>query len=431
MRSIGLVSLLLLAYPIQVFGHGISFDSTSPKPYQDMDVALFIKVEPPVVTELLERGRITITVKDTSSNRIIEDVALLIRIVKDDRVLLEDMFNSPDGRIVMNIIPKDVKPKISAFWDPRDGWRASKDLPATIEAPILLEGGLYHFIIEVHKLDGNEIPENMILEYDTFISIGQAYEFDVDDNKITIWSLYDKIIDFKYDGMIRFATPLDWSKEYISSLSLMHIDVIIPRELINANNYDVRLNGISISRDALRIDTSKEDVVAVHIILLNKHLDIISNLMDKAYEEKGIAEFMLMPLVKSSSNVDMLIDTSSKGNYEVSLRYSPSLLTDIPVTFIIGFKDLRSNAVSDAKFDFVIIKDGDVVFREDDLTTLVGVGTIQYTFTDVGSYTIRLEDINDEQEDVEFNIRVIPEFPIAIIVASIGVSMSILFARRL
>lgn len=402
-------AILIIQFYPQAFGHGIAFDSTIPQEYRGMNIALFVKVEPEVITKPVDKGKITITVRDMSTNKIVEDVVLLIRIIKDNRILLEDKFNSPDGRIILEIIPNDIKPKISAFWDPDEGYRASQSLPATVEGPIFLDGGLYHFMFEVYQLEGSEIPTNMILRYDSYVSIGKPYVYRVNNSNVTIWNMYDKVIGFEYIDNLEFTMPLNWDVSYLSRVPLIHIDVIIPRELedIISDEYDVKINGISIPKDALRIDTSKPNFVAVHIVLLTQHIMNIIDEIDEQDKKEGIAEFSINPAKpREEIGIEELTVLSINKNYESTISYSPSLITDTPITFIIGFRDQRTNAVADAEFNFVILKDGNEIFREDDVKTIVGVGTVQYTFSEEGSYTIVLEDINGEDE-ARFAITVV------------------------
>lgn len=435
MRRVAVIAAALLMMPFYpALGHGISFDSTPPQEYRGMNIALFVKVEPQVITEQVDKGKITITLRDISNNKILEDVILFIRIIKDDRILLEDKFNSPEGRVVLEIIPNDVKPKISAFWDPKEGWRASESLPATVEGPILLEGGLYHFMFEVHKVEGSEIPENMVLKYDSYVSIGEPHTFPAGNSSITIWNMYDKVTDFAYtNGTINFDMPFNWDVTYLATVPLVHIDVILPRELeeIISKEYAVKINGVSIPRDALRIDTSKPNFVAVHIVLLTQHIMSMIDDIDESYKIKDIAEFTVSPTKPAEEiGIEELSTISNDGNYKVTVSYSPSLTINTPITFIMGFRDQRNNEVAEATFDFVISKDGEVVFREDDVSTVVGVGTVQYTFTEVGSYTISLENIN-RGGDADFAITIVPEFPIAFLIVSIAMSLVVLMRRKL
>jgi hypothetical protein len=244
--------------------------------------------------------------------------------------------------------------------------------------------------------------------------------------------LYDKITNFEYaDNTIKFDMPLNWDIDYISRVPLIHIDVIIPRELegIIAEEYNVKINGISIAKDALRIDTSKPNFVAVHIVLLTQHMMNIIDDIDESYKMKDIAEFTINPAKpREEIGIEELSAISSDEAYKVTLSYSPSLITDTPITFIIGFRDQKSNEVAEAVFDFVIMKDGNEVFREDGVRTIVGVGTIQYTFTEVGSYAIMLEHINGK-EDATFAITVVPEFPIVLLI--ISMAMSLVLIKRL
>ena len=74
--------------------------------------------------------------------------------------------------------------------------------------------------------------------------------------------------------------------------------------------------------------------------------------------------------------------------------------------------DMRSNTpINDATYDFVLLKDGQEIVKRQG-QTVAGVGAEQFTFKEshAGSITVRLENINNTGESVDFNLQVVPEF---------------------
>jgi hypothetical protein len=84
--------------------------------------------------------------------------------------------------------------------------------------------------------------------------------------------------------------------------------------------------------------------------------------------------------------------------------------------------------INNVTYDLVLLKDGQEIMRKDGQTT-GAIGSEQYTFRESqqGSVTMRLENLNDTGESVDFNIQVVPEFPLSVLMV-MGVMVTAMLA---
>jgi hypothetical protein len=76
-----------------------------------------------------------------------------------------------------------------------------------------------------------------------------------------------------------------------------------------------------------------------------------------------------------------------------------------------------TNTFRDITYDFVLVKDGQEITRRSG-QTLGGAASEQFTFSEshAGSIKLRLENINNTGESMEFAFIVTPEFPLGLVV---------------
>jgi len=125
---------------------------------------------------------------------------------------------------------------------------------------------------------------------------------------------------------------------------------------------------------------------------------------------------------------------SNKGSIHAMLSWSPAMIEpDKTTSFTFNFMDmLTGNQLRDATYDFVLLKDGQEIVKRQG-QTLAGVGSEQFTFagSQAGSVTLRLENINNSGESVEFSINVVPEFPISILLLLMTITFgAVIIASR-
>ncbi|MGH9878383.1 MAG: hypothetical protein ACRD5H_12170, partial [Nitrososphaerales archaeon] len=129
-----------------------------------------------------------------------------------------------------------------------------------------------------------------------------------------------------------------------------------------------------------------------------------------------------------------MMQMSNKGSFHGMLRVSPSTIDPGNTsTFTFGFMDpSMSNTFRDVTYDFVLVKDGQEIIRKQG-QTLAGVSSEQFTFSQshAGSVTLRLENINNSGESIQFPFVVTPEFPVSLVVLLMAVTFgAVILAGR-
>jgi hypothetical protein len=119
--------------------------------------------------------------------------------------------------------------------------------------------------------------------------------------------------------------------------------------------------------------------------------------------------------------------TSDQGTFTVEIRWTQDKVGSAN-TFDIHFIEPETGEqIEDVKYDFSIYM-GDfreVVRRDQTLTRQ------EFTFDQVGSYMIRIDNIEGLDEKASIPIQVTPEFPLgAIAIVSVAISLFAIIARR-
>jgi len=120
------------------------------------------------------------------------------------------------------------------------------------------------------------------------------------------------------------------------------------------------------------------------------------------------------------------------GKYNVDLTWVPNILGVGDAEFIITIYDKDSGApVQDAEYDFVLLKNGNEVYRKSGFAQAGGNFENVKLFQEyVGPLTLRIENIDQSGEYAEIPISVTPEFPFgSILIMTALFSFIILFAR--
>jgi hypothetical protein len=119
------------------------------------------------------------------------------------------------------------------------------------------------------------------------------------------------------------------------------------------------------------------------------------------------------PIRQPSSKSD-----GSEGNYLVDITWFSSPLQIYEQSeFILTIYDKETLLpVYDAKYDFVLVTDSQEIFRKSGLASAGGsFENYRFAEKDLGSATLRIENINNSGEFVELPINVTPEFPLGVI----------------
>ncbi|MEP0826379.1 MAG: hypothetical protein HRF40_12920 [Nitrososphaera sp.] len=136
-----------------------------------------------------------------------------------------------------------------------------------------------------------------------------------------------------------------------------------------------------------------------------------------------------------------LSKSTGRGDYRITLDWEPSSIQPgTPVTFSISLADRSGFPLERANYDFVIMNSsGGVVqeFRNQNADAEFGTGTHEVVFDDAGGFTatIRINSVSGMgtgqfTESVDFNMVVVPEFPVsAAIVAAAVIGLAVLLTR--
>ncbi len=434
---------LALNLAIPAFGDGRS-DEEITQTIGDLKATLFIQVSPPVLTvESAKNASIFIKFYDADSNQTIQHVSYFIRVEKEGQLLMQDQFHSHNGELMIKIKPKEGPVIVYGDPDPVLGWTATGG-PIAVQAPIFIDGGLYHFSIEIFSMKNDALmfKEGDRPKFESWLSVGDIsynrIEYQQKNYDLSIISYYDKIKDFAFDAQtkrISYAMPFNWDIQRLEKSPIfVHEEIKVPRnfEILSSGMYSGTVNGMEIPDDAILVDDSNPEFYVVHYMLKKEHiLNFAKELQTKLDSQPRDA--MIFTLY--SRETFPLERTTSDGNIKVQLTWNPMKIEPgNKVTFELKFIDAKTgNALNNVNYDFMIIKDGTHLIYKTSQKAIDGSATQEFTFEPLehGSATIKLENLNNARESVEFSINVVPEFPVNLMaITAIGL-IGVLVAVRL
>lgn len=170
----------------------------------------------------------------------------------------------------------------------------------------------------------------------------------------------------------------------------------------------------------VRIGLTIINTVGMMILLLSLGMGYAQGMEDGAHDKGRMHD------------ASKLHAASTVAGLHVELIVEPAVIEpNMPVRFSHGFMDSVTGELKDIiPHTFVIMKDGSIIFEE----YAEHVGYVhEFIFKEEhkGPLTIMIRDINNTDEDAEFTINVVPEFPAAMIVMVTATASALLFGRRL
>lgn len=295
---------------MQIRGDGLFEEKLPPASLGDRKIALSTKIYPPLLTnETLDIQKyVQFGLTETNlANKSIPHVYYYVTITKDDKLLLKELFHSHSGNLTLNLHEKngDIMTNTTISNGDKDilaareavmgAWTSMDDTDnITVLTPIFNEGGLYNFKVEILGIDNDTNLFKAInsLEFDSRLSIGDVYQYDVNyqgtKNNVTIISYYDSIKGFAYSSKgeaVTWYMPFDWNIDRLAKDQniLVHNEIQVPRKWFDdvedrmvTNNVsttigkvnDNRLDGKSFVVDPY----SSQGSITFHYILDKKYL---------------------------------------------------------------------------------------------------------------------------------------------------------------
>ena len=403
-----LVLLSSLSYAVDVaYGDGLTMENLPPASVGNRQASLFIQVSPPILTsDTAQDTFLKLRLFDANNNQTIQSNSFFVKVTKDDQLLMRELFYTKSGVLTIKFKPTNTPGKWHAYGDIEPtlgGWTATND-QVRVDAPIFLEGGLYHFEIKFIGIDAakNIFKQGDEPTFNSYLSVGDVFKksvtYQTKSYDTTIISYYDRIKDFKFDEskkIISFLMPFNWDVSRIQNQNIfVHEEVQIPKsfkEFADNTSFTAKVNGIPLVGRMLAVDPySKEDALILHY-LINKN-DILE-MSKKVSSTTKTMNFTLSP-----GNADIQTSTeilTDFGGFRAVLGWLPTDLktntkTDLKVTFFDAYSGKQ--VVGDVKYDLKILgKNGNVIFSKTDLNAIGAIGTQSINFANNGVYTLEID----------------------------------------
>jgi hypothetical protein len=456
------ISLLFLWSYQKAFADGLTQENLPPASIGNRAASLFVKVNPPILTTATRQDAyMQFRLFDANTNQTIQHTSYLITVTKgiagtgpNEKPLMRDLFHSHSGLLTLKIQPQPGPLTIYADQDPfQNAYVADPGGTIEIKGPLFLDGGLYHFHVEIFGIDNDKnifIPSDAP-KFDSWLSVGDVTNenvpFDGHNYNTTLISYYDKVQDFKFDPakkMFSWAMPFSWNTSRIKANNIfVHEEIRIPKSfpgLGDSSFYNATANGDLLTGRKLALDPySYPSEMTLHY-LLNK--DDILQLASKVQQQSPInaitnnssqngtststMTFSLSPTSAApvQTTGDMVTDTGGIG---VSIQWVPSQLnagkeSTLHLRFFDAFSGSSLN--SDVQYNMKIIdstNSNKTVYTKDNLVAKGGTDNQTINFPENQKYNILIsvnglknpgqQVLDKTRTGVARGIVVVPEFP--------------------
>jgi hypothetical protein len=405
--------------------------------------SLFVKVDPPVVTDLNQPILISARFFDENTNENFREVTYRIFFEKDGKEIPiqtegsgiyggQGLFYDPQGDLEIKIIPKDV-PAATArgVEEIQYGGIWNMGAPINVEGPIFTEPGLYNLFVEIHTVGTTRTQVEPILKYDIWVTPGREEIINIaEGQQIRVRNYYGAIGDSSYEPKtktIEFSMPFNWSSNVVSRVGMLHTEVFIPKSMsdFDRQSLNATVNGISVP---VAVDTYSLDNTIVHFTLSKTNL---ANIASKVVSENRMPDLAVFALSPPTSELKVAEIATNSPNYKVSLTWPEQMFPEQPLTFGIRVNDNSDEPISGATYELVILDvDGNELLRSGGVTTPEGLSSQDVKFASQGSFTVRLEKINASNESVQSSVTVVPELPAGIAVTAAALVMGAVVAAK-
>ena len=226
---------------------GIFEENLPPATVGDREASLYTKISPPILTsDTMQNAFFQLRLFDSKTGNNITNVNYFLTISKGDKLLLRELFYSKDGPLTLKFEPNQGPIQVYGSTEPFLGGWTGETGPLTISGPVLSEGGLYHFGVEIFGIDNVRnifVPENAP-RFDSYLSIGDVSESNLtyadQIYNSTLISYYDRIQNFTFepdDLEAKWAMPFDWNVSRIGSQNIfVHEEFKIPKSFSEFSN---------------------------------------------------------------------------------------------------------------------------------------------------------------------------------------------------
>src|ERR687893_3220213 len=381
--------------------------------FEGKKASLFVKLDPPVVTDINQPIFISARFFDENTNQNFEEVTYRIFFQKNGVEIPivteggqfggQGFFYDPEGDLQIRVVPRDSENVVArGEAEPQFGGIWNRGGPIVVEGPLFTEPGLYNLFVEVHTVGTTRTQVDPVLQYDVWVTPGREELVNISEGspaqQVKIRNYYGAIDSSNYDPAtktIQFSMPFNWTSDMISRIGMLHTEVFIPKAIsdFNKQSLNATVNGISVP---VAVDTYTPNATIVHYTISKTNLE---NIASKVTSENRTPDKAVFALSPSSPDREVKVAQVSAAAYEIVL----------------------------------LDKDGNEVTRSGGVTTPEGISSQDVTFASPGSFNVRLEKIKDTNEMVQSGLTVVPEFPVgfASIVTSLAIAVIVIAAKRM
>lgn len=321
-------SIMLIPNLQKVSSDGLFEETLPPASIGDRVASLYTKISPPVLTsDAMQNAFFQLRLFDSDTGNNITDVNYFLTISKGDEVLFRELFYSKKGPLTLKFQPNEGPISIFGTTEPFLGGWTSDTGDITIAGPVLSEGGLYHFAIEIFGIDNVRNifqPENAP-RFDSYLSIGDVHATNLTyGNKVynsTLISYYDKVQNFTFEPenlKVRWEMPFNWNVSRIKANNIfVHEEISFPKPSPFANqSYSGEVNDIPLPAKMLMIDATNSSKDVVHFMIPKDGIiSLAENVNRNGSDISGLMKFELKPGGNLSGYGSMMNMNSSSMSF--------------------------------------------------------------------------------------------------------------------
>jgi hypothetical protein len=462
-----LISPLEYSFFIQkAYADGLSVENLPPASVGNRQLSLYLKVNPPILTTAASHSAyMQFRLFDASNNQTIQHVTYLITVTrgtstsKFQKPLLVDFFHAHNGLLTLHVEPNPGLITIYGEQDPfLNAWVADPGGNVLIRGPLLLQGGLYHFHVEIFTVDNDRslfIPQQAP-KFDAYLSVGSVY----DKNEIyhnhnyntTLISYYNQIHNLNFNPstpMFTWSMPFDYNMTRIKQQPIfVHEEMRLPKSwkgFGDLTQFNATVNGQRLSGRSLAIDpfsfpndtivhylVNKNDIIKLAQAYNGNHTKNVATTAGagaagapKSENTSGIMNFALTPftgVTQISTSSDIPTNT---GSIHAALSWSPNpLAPNTQSTLHISFYDPTGTAPltnTNVKYNlFIYDKNNHPVITKQNLLGTNAAGTEPIVFPAAQIYHMQVQITgllkpgltpDFTRNGVATGYVVVPEFP--------------------
>src|SRR5574337_499263 len=370
-------------------------------------ITAFIKLNPPIITSDTSVDKtLEFRFFDANTNTTINNVSFFINATKGDKILMHELFYTHTGYLTIKFQPGGEDGKYTVYGDPDPvlGGLGSQTDEVTVAGPILQEGGLYHFHMELLAIDyaNTLIDQSNPPKFDSYLSVGdvstQNITYQNNPYNTTLISYYDKTTDFNFDESTKqfsWKMPFNWDVNRFQDRPIfIHEELRVPKSLTafsDTPTYTASAEGFGLAGRRVIVDTyTVGDYMIVHLFL-NKP-DLVNMAKNVPPGEQNI-EFKVAPEKPNvQTSASLLTDF---GGWHVKLGWNPTDLTansqnNLNISFYDSFTEQQVSG--DVNYDVQILdKDQSVLWSKSDAVAKNGADTQAVSLPGNGIYSITVK----------------------------------------